>query len=105
MKARHVRFILPMPAKASFTHTKTGARRSVASASAAYEAEGRRRWRALALSVKAKLEMVASGIVDFEDEFLSYIVMPDGKTVAEHVRPGIEEAYAGGKVKALLPAF
>lgn len=105
MKERNVRFLLPMPAKSAFAKTKTGARRSVASCEAAFQSEHRRRWRALALSVKAKLEMVSSGIVDFEDEFLAYVVMPDGKTVAEHVRPGIEQAYQGGGPKALLPHF
>ncbi len=105
MKDRNVRFILPMPVKGGFARTRTGVRRSESSADAAFQAEQRRRWRALALSVKAKLEMVSSGIVDFEDEFLSYIVLPDGKTVADHVRPGIEQAYAGGGPKALLPSF
>jgi len=71
----------------------------------AHQQEVRRRWRALALAVKAKLEVVASGIVGFDSEFMPYIVMPDGKTVAEHVSPSIAEAYAGGKMKALLPKF
>lgn len=68
-----------------------------------YEAEVRRRWRALALVVKAKLEAVATGITTFETEFMAHIVMPDGRTVGEHVVPRIEAAYATGKVRALLP--
>jgi hypothetical protein len=68
-----------------------------------YEAEVRRRWRALALVVKAKLEAVATGITTFETEFMAHIVMPDGRTVGDHVRPRIEAAYASGKMQPLLP--
>ena len=62
----------------------------------------RSRWRALALAVKAKLEAVAIGITTFEDEFMAHIVMPDGLTVGEHVRPRIASAYESGQVTPLL---
>ena len=68
----------------------------------AHEQEVRRRWRALALVVKAKLEAVASNITTFEEEFMAHIVMPDGRTVGQHVRPQIEASYASGKVVPLL---
>jgi hypothetical protein len=71
----------------------------------AYDAEIRRLWRALALVVKAKLEAVESGITTFESEFMAHIVMPDGKTVAEHVVPAIAQAYETGRVAGLLPEF
>lgn len=77
--------------------------RPVALAREAHEQEVRRLWRALALVVKAKLEAVQSGITTFESEFLAHIVMPDGKTVGDHVRPAIADAYATGRVRALLP--
>ena len=70
-----------------------------------WEQATRQRWRALALVIKAKMEAVESGISEFEDEFMSNIVMPDGKTVAEHARPLIESAYRSGKVTALLPGW
>jgi hypothetical protein len=63
----------------------------------------RRLWRALLLAIKAKLEVVESGLAIFEEEFLSNIVMPDGCTVGEHARPWIAEAYETGRVKGLLP--
>jgi hypothetical protein len=66
--------------------------------------ETRRRWRALVLVVKSKLEAVASGIVTFEEEFLAHIVLPDGSKVAEWMGPQIEEAYASGKMPELLPS-
>lgn len=68
-----------------------------------WEQACRQRWRALALVIKAKLEAVEAGITAFEDEFLAHIVMPDGQTVATHIKPRIAEAYAGGQMLALLP--
>lgn len=108
MAARRVKFILPLPDRTnkSFTHTPgRGTKRSDTDAYRAWEQATRQRWRALALVVKAKLEAVESGITTFEDEFMAHIVMPDGKTVADHARPLIESAYMSGKVKALLPGW
>lgn len=64
----------------------------------------RQKWRALLLAIKAKLTSVEDGIETFEDAFLAHIVMPDGSTVAEHVRPRIANAYSEGKMVPLLPA-
>jgi hypothetical protein len=64
----------------------------------------RQKWRSFLLCIKAKLDSVESGIETFEEAFLAHVVMPDGKTVAEHARPRIAEAYNGGEIKALLPA-
>src|SRR6185437_14196958 len=68
-----------------------------------WEQACRQSWRALALVIKAKLEAVEAGITSFEDEFLAHIVMPDGQTVATHIKPRIAEAYAGGQMLALMP--
>lgn len=65
----------------------------------------RQRWRALCLVIKAKLEAVESGISCFEDEFLAHIVMPDGKSVSQWIRPKIEQAYKHNRMPQLaLPA-
>ncbi len=100
-----VKFVLPLPDSndEEFNLTPTGRRRR-SGPNQAFEQEVRRRWRALALVIKAKLEAVSTDITSFESEFLAHIVMPDGKTVGEHVVPGIEQAYQGKKV-VLLPAF
>jgi len=98
---RHVRFVLPMPDREDpkFHRTPSGRRqRSSDDALKAWEQETRRRWRALALAIKAKLEVVASGIATFEDEFLAAIVIPGGETVGEWLAPQIEEAYSSGKM-------
>lgn len=62
----------------------------------------RQRWRALLLVIKAKLECVESGIATFEEEFLPYIVMPNDQTVAQHVLPGIQQAYKDGLMPKML---
>ncbi len=63
----------------------------------------RQRWRSLLLAIKAKLTSVEDDIESFEDAFLAHIVMPDGLSVSEHIRPRIAEAYKGGKMVPLLP--
>lgn len=105
MRARQVRFVLPLPSREAreFTHTPSrGTPRSSAAAAQAYEQAVRQRWRALSLAIKAKLEAVESGIVTFEDEFAMHMVLPDGSTVAQQVIPAIEQAYATGRVAPLL---
>ncbi|WP_336715436.1 hypothetical protein [Arthrobacter sp. USHLN218] len=62
----------------------------------------RRYWHKLSMLVRAKLEAVSAGIASFEDEFLAYMVLPGGETVAQNVRPGIARAYATGVRPASL---
>ncbi|WP_210386043.1 hypothetical protein [Phyllobacterium sp. SYP-B3895] len=69
----------------------------------AWEQACRSRWRALLLSIKAKLESVEAGIETFEDAFLAHIQMPDGLSVSEHVRPRIATAYETNSMQPLLP--
>lgn len=102
---RMIRFILELPGEGDpeFWRTPTGLRRDARAAASAYDGEIRRRWRALALAIKAKLEAVSTGIASFEDEFLAYTVLPDGTTVAEHVHAEIEAAWrSGGRAPRLL---
>lgn len=105
MSSRIVRFELPLPKLESFAVTPRGRRRSIGATEEAFHQETRRCWRALALIIKAKLEAVETGVTTFEQEFLAHIVMPDGKTVGQHVGATIESAYAAGKVQPLLPEF
>ena len=104
---RRVKFDLPLPDRASreFTHTPSrGTRRTDAQIEAEYEKAVRQRWRALALVIKAKLEAVESGITVFEEEFMAHIVLPDGRTVAQHALPVIAESYESGTMLPLLPS-
>ena len=99
---RSIRFTLPIPDPKAFALSPAGRRRTKASMEEAHAQEIRRRWRALALAIKAKLEVCASGIASFEDEFLAYTVLPDGKTVGQWAAPQIEAATATGKMPLLL---
>lgn len=105
---RLIKFLLPLPPRnlKAFTHTPGRSKpRTEAESYKAWEQATRQRWRALALVVKAKLEAVESKITTFEDEFMAHIVLPDGKTVAEHTKPMIETAYKSGKVQPLLTGW
>ena len=66
-----------------------------------YWNERRRRWRALLLVVKAKLEAVESGISTLEREFLADVVLPTGGTLGDALVPRIEALQSG---RLQLPA-
>ena len=104
---RHIRFEISMPDRSDEQFTKYKSRgywydRTEASAYNEWQKARKQRWRALALVVKAKLEAVDSGISEFEEEFLAHIVLPDGTTVGQQIRPHIEKAYIDGKMPRLL---
>jgi hypothetical protein len=100
---KQIRFVLPLPNPDDFRKTPKGRTRKGGAINNAFEVESRRRWRSLALVLKAKLEAVSTGIVAFEEEFLPYIVLPGGKTIGEMIIPGLNEIYATGKIPKLLP--
>ena len=85
---RRYRIMLPFPQP-----VETNAR---------YEAEIRRRWRSLLLVIKSRLEAAATGISSIEDEFAMNVVLPDGRTAAEHVLPAIEHAYRTGELAPIM---
>ena len=87
---RHIRFLLPLPALKEH-RSKEGMEREI-----------RRRWRSMAMCIKAKLESVATGIETFEESFMAHVVLPNGMTLAEHAMPLIEQAYSDGKMPPLL---
>jgi len=104
--ARRVRFVITLPSDwREFILTPKKVRRTQVQAESAMEAEVRRIWRALALVIKAKLEVVESGITTLETEFMANIVLPDGRTVAEHTLPAIRESYDKGRVSGQLLAI
>jgi hypothetical protein len=96
MAERRIKFVLPLPQLGEFPRHRHRNPR------AALEQATRTRWRALYLALRAKLEMAATGITTFEDEFLAHVMMPDGQTVGEMTRPRIAQAYQSGEVRPLL---
>lgn len=96
-KGRQIRMQLPLPKAADYRGSARAIEQTVAQ-------DTRQRWRALVLVVKAKLEAVQSKVSTFEQEFMPYIVMPDGRTVGEIALPQIAIAYeTGAGTMRLLP--
>lgn len=66
----------------------------------------RERWRALCLIIKAKFAAVESKITTLEEEFEAHIVMPDGKTMHEHLAPKLKQIQDSGHMpESLLPDY
>lgn len=110
MDDRQVRFILKMPCRDAdefnlYMRGSVKYRREDSASAKLWEQVCRQRWCALALVIKAKLEAVESGVSVFEDEFMANIVMPNGRTVSEEVRPLIARAYESGNMQPLLPDY
>lgn len=102
-KGYYIRFRLSLPTHKEMARTETGKGRSIPAIHSAVEAEERRRWRALNLVVKAKLEAVDLGIETFEQAFLANLMLPDGRTVGEWVAPQMHEMYETGQMPRALP--
>lgn len=83
---RMIRFRMPLPRPGDAEKTEKGHTRHLESNRKIWlEQEKRRRWRALVLCIKGKLEAVASGIENFDEAFLSHIVTDDKRTVYERL--------------------
>jgi hypothetical protein len=85
---RRVRFELPLQNNGS-TDAKTAKHH-------------RERWRALFICIKSKLVAVDCNIETFEEAFLAHVVMPDGSTVGDSIRPQIADQYKGGNMPLML---
>lgn len=106
MNDRYIKFVIDMPSKNdSRFHLTPGrkTKRSPDHAFKSWEQSIRQKFRALLLVIKAKLESVESGISEFESEFLAHILLPDGKTVGQHMIPQIAESYKNKKMPLMLP--
>lgn len=105
LRGKSCRFILPLPDRMEkefwFTKTRHN-KRTEAEAFAAWEQACRSRWRAMGLSIKAKLESVEIGLRTFEQEFLADIVTENGQTVGDRIIPQINEDANAGKPLKLL---
>lgn len=64
----------------------------------------RSRWRALCLVIKAKLEAIDSEISTIEQEFMPFVVGPDGRTLWEIAQPKLLAYSQSGEIPRLLPA-
>jgi hypothetical protein len=69
----------------------------------AQETEFRRVWRVLFYHLKSVYEASNSGVMEFREIIMPYVVTHDGRTVAEHILPKLDQAIAG-RPERLLPA-
>jgi len=111
VKSLQIRFLLPYPGRKNeryktkkvrgFTRSLTETQKEEV-----YEQDVKARWRALNLVIKAKLEAVECGISTIEDEFMSYIVMPnaDDTTIGEWVKQRMMDEIKGGNRPLALGA-
>lgn len=107
IQGRLIRLVLPLPdpEEREFRLTAAGYTRNKTQQKGAYEQERRRRWRALLLVLKAKLEAVDSGIVTLEEAFFSDLVLPNGQTLSEWYGPQLQRIYEEGQLPPLLPGL
>ena len=102
-KGLGIRIEAPLPAREDFVTTGTGRERRGEAADRAYDQAVKQRWRVLLLAIKAKLEVVECGISTVETEFMPFVVMKDGRTMAQHVLPLLAEAGNQGSRLKQLP--
>jgi hypothetical protein len=96
-----VRFLLPL-----YYEREHEGRRQIHNLDPVRDAQQiRQRWTALLLVIKAKLEAVETNIETIEQAFMAETVMPDGKTVAEHLLPQINKMLESGVQQTLLLEF
>lgn len=97
-----IQMTVPLPDKEEFKKTETGRSRKANQIEEAFNQAVRQRWRALVLAIKAKLEAVEIGISTIEQEFMAFVMMPDGKQLSEHLLPQIKEIANTGELPKLL---
>lgn len=105
MQERQVRFDVPLPDRSQQFKVAVNQFKSEMKplTDSQYEQECRRRWRALVLVVKAKLESVESGIETFDEAFTSQLLLPSGQTVGQWLTPQIQKVYASNAMPPMLP--
>jgi hypothetical protein len=79
------RFTIPRPTQAEVYRLFPNSRRSVEEL---IEAEWRRRWRAHVLLIKAKLEFASGGDTTVAREFMPYLLVGGGGTLADWLESG-----------------
>lgn len=90
VKNRAVRLKVMRPDRKDFVYDAAGRYRDASGQERAAEKEWMRRWRTLLIVIKGKFELVDSGIVTFEEEWLPYLVTKNGGTVYEEMLPALE---------------
>lgn len=105
---RSIMFELALPKREQFETRLTRGRRVANTPDQVqrlYEQACRSHWRALCLTIKAKLVSVSTGVETFEEAFLAQVVVRDGaksKRFGEIAVRAIAESYSTNKMPPLL---
>jgi len=103
VRNRMIKITVKLPLKSDFAHTpEMKFKRAPEAMFKAWEQACRQRWRSWLLLIKAKLEAVENGDATIQDEFMAYIMLPDGKTAGQYLKPQIDIAYETGKMPTTL---
>ncbi len=107
IRGRQIQLKVPMPARTdkAFTQDRRSPWRRVSEGERdrRWEAEYRRRWRVLVITIKAMLEAVDSRLLTFDEAFLAHIVVPGtARTIGTAIVPKLDALYAGLSLPALL---
>lgn len=107
LKERSYKVAIKLPdfGSSEFHRTGTGRARVLEAATRDYERACRQKWRVLALLLKAQLEAIHEGILSPDDAFMSWLMLPNGQTVGEAVRPHMDKLLAGQSAAKALPFF
>jgi hypothetical protein len=100
---RILQFSVLKPDPAEFEETEQGYERAPNQVRIEVEREERRRWRALVLIIKAKLEVIEAGMSSIEEEFLANVLLPNQTTMGQWAHKQLEAAYGGNVMPKLLP--
>lgn len=100
----HVQVDIPLPTidEERFQLTDTGKERSENQIQAEYEKACRQQWRVLLLLIKANLEAVENKIMEPQQAFLPWLMLPNGQTVIKAVEPGLKRWIESGEQPKLL---
>lgn len=63
--------------------------------------EERRVWRVLFHHLKSVYEAANTGVMEFRELMLPYVVTSDGRTIADHILPRLDAAIAGNPARLL----
>lgn len=67
------------------------------------ERDLRRIWRVLFFHLKAVFEAAASGVLEFREMMMPYVVVKDGRTIGQHILPNLATAVEG-RPERMLPS-
>jgi hypothetical protein len=100
----HIMVEIPLPTieEKKFQLTEKGNERSEHQVQIEYEKACRQQWRVLLLLIKANLEAVENRIMEPQQAFLPWLILPNGQTVIKAVEPGLKKWIESGEQPKLL---